>query len=715
MAASVLAALEKLYASSEYADCVISVYAASGTASDEPVATLPGHLHVLLAGSELFQAQAERWPQQCDIARSCKVCGEARGASGGSGSSGESIDRGAAVLRVSLDHRSDLPYALSALRFLYSGKLDHVTAESAQTHTDGTTATGGGVAAGGSIDAAAPGTPGASRSGSPVRGDGGDGATSTSGATGDGGQGSVSTCSGTASGGSGSLAAALLHTRRLALYLQMPDCVAACEQALVERVLRRDGQAPPAKGKLAGVVATSDPRFAAVADVHGVRELLAPPLLLPPEDEPPLPTHLPCVGREASAADPRAAELGYRVRLACLEQLVSWAMDNISAVAEENLQQHAKWRTQQQQQQKGVGEAPPSAASEPAVPQPPAFGELLAWAAVSAPHALTNPEAKKAVLQLPAAALEALLLADNFATDDESSVLLLLIEWRHVNTRESDSTNQLLQRLVRLGHMNAAYCGVLLPLLVEARWISLERMEVGLIAQCAGAGLAARWRICQSAGNWRCVRDGARWFHPSPRPQAPSRLVDYSVDPAALTAASRGEVGCASRFAQKKLVASGFEWSAGVRCDPRAPASEAAAAGVYLWCHVPHSLACVARKQESSYSYIQPSSYVLLAHPGAMTVTVFGKAGAKACNGTAASTGAGTSPKWAPAFRMACGEGDFAQCGQGWGEARVLPLVAGEAGPGPVQGQQGQSAGELAAWERYMLDGKLRGQLRWEA
>ncbi|KAG2431760.1 hypothetical protein HXX76_009256 [Chlamydomonas incerta] len=598
------------------------------------------------------------------------------------------------------------------------GKLDHVTADVGQA-VEGEGAGGATAAAasgsGGEPDAGAtagPGTPGTSRSGSPLR-------ASASGASG-----GVDAASEASASVGASLAAALLHTRRLALYLQMPDCVAACEAAMVDRV--REAAAASAAARAAAAVAKTaasrvaqgppplDARLAAAADVYGARELLAAPLLLPPPPEAPLPPYLPCAGRAASATDPRAAALGYRVRLACLEQLVSWAKDNIAAVEAENQAQHSAWH--QHRQGSGKAEAATTAALEREA-APPAFGELLAWAVCTAPHALTDPAARALVLQLPAAALEAALLAENFATDDESTVLLLLATWLAVNSVAAP-VQLALQRLLRLGHMNEAYAVVLLPLLVEASWIALSRMELGLVAQCGGGSEARRKHICGAAVHLPSAREGARWFHTAPRPRPPPRVLDWDVDAAAIAAARPGDFIAASRFASgAKLVANGFEWTAGVVGAPAAPGGPADAVGVFLYCGLPQTVFSIATRTGGHYSLRSgPGEYKIFAHPGKLTLTAFRKAAGDGGSSVGSSVGSsggssgGSSKTWTAAVQLTLHEDEVVEFGHRWGDARALPLAAPESGRG--QGQ-GQGADRLGPWEPYLLEGQLRGQLRW--
>ncbi|KXZ51806.1 hypothetical protein GPECTOR_11g248 [Gonium pectorale] len=85
------------------------------------------------------------------------------------------------------------------------------------------------------------------------------------------------------------------------------------------------------------------------------------------------------------------------------------------------------------------------------------------------------------ILGLPASALEALLESDDFGTDTESSVLLLLAEWMAVNhDRTTAATRERLCQRVRLVQLSRPYLhSVLLPLAAEYEVrVALEAAEL---------------------------------------------------------------------------------------------------------------------------------------------------------------------------------------------------------------------------------------------
>ncbi|KXZ49090.1 hypothetical protein GPECTOR_23g22 [Gonium pectorale] len=99
------------------------------------------------------------------------------------------------------------------------------------------------------------------------------------------------------------------------------------------------------------------------------------------------------------------------------------------------------------------------------------FGDTLA--------VLNMPELRQQLLGLPAEGLEVLLESDNFGTDDESSILLLLATWVQRNGDKLDGgTVERLCRLVRLAQLSPHFARVMLPALACAR----------LASRAAGAG-----------------------------------------------------------------------------------------------------------------------------------------------------------------------------------------------------------------------------------
>ena len=175
MAQSLLTSLATLFGSPLLSDCQVvfhdklnnanGISCSSDAPADAPVGDaglrvlhcLPAHMLAVWSGSALFRAQFERWPAPAAIGASTGTATVAAAAVALPATQAQPRPQ---QLRVVLEGPSDLPYALDALRYLYTSNVQHV------------------------------------------------------------------------SGG----AAGLLHVRRLAGYLQIPECVTACEEALVALV-----------------------------------------------------------------------------------------------------------------------------------------------------------------------------------------------------------------------------------------------------------------------------------------------------------------------------------------------------------------------------------------------------------------------------------------------------------------------------------------------
>ncbi|KXZ54419.1 hypothetical protein GPECTOR_5g73 [Gonium pectorale] len=195
------------------------------------------------------------------------------------------------------------------------------------------------------------------------------------------------------------------------------------------------------------------------------------------------------------------------------------------------------------------------------------FGDALA--------ALNTPELRRQLLALPAEGVEALLEADDFGTDVEDSVLLLLATWVEANGGKTDAAAvERLCRLVRLVQLSPDFATVLLPALACARstcaaqgaggavgaggggggggagWFPITCAEaIHLVGCCTTGGKYApkpkRRRMLQAAA---AVCDlGAPWFSTRPRRQC-------------LTAAAAAGGGGAGRC-QQQQPASAYEWS----------------------------------------------------------------------------------------------------------------------------------------------------------
>ncbi|KXZ48722.1 hypothetical protein GPECTOR_25g305 [Gonium pectorale] len=131
------------------------------------------------------------------------------------------------------------------------------------------------------------------------------------------------------------------------------------------------------------------------------------------------------------------------------------------------------------------------------------FGDALA--------ALNTPALRRQLLALPAAGLEALLESDDFGTDAEESILLLLLAaWVEENGGDGDDGDP------EIPISRAGGCG----------WFPISFAEaIHLVSLCTpGALERQRVRLQEAAGRWLPAPQGA-WFSTTPRRQClPVRL-----------------------------------------------------------------------------------------------------------------------------------------------------------------------------------------------
>ncbi|PNW73087.1 hypothetical protein CHLRE_14g618500v5 [Chlamydomonas reinhardtii] len=204
---------------------------------------------------------------------------------------------------------------------------------------------------------------------------------------------------------------------------------------------------------------------------------------------------------------------------------------------------------------------------------------------------LNNKERFEQMLELPAEGLEALLQSDDFGTDNESSVVLMLAEWMAVNYAASTNwaLRQRLCGLLRLAQCSRAYLSCVLPVLAArhqhsptnaAGWFPItpaaatclltyslvpEPERQGMI----GAGM--QWGPC---GGLRCIPPG--WLSTQTRRQclpAEGRTFKFIVGLpeleqsfAGLTAGQPGAAGSciADSPPANRIAAQGLEWKPAV-------------------------------------------------------------------------------------------------------------------------------------------------------
>ncbi|KAG2451966.1 hypothetical protein HYH02_003739 [Chlamydomonas schloesseri] len=120
------------------------------------------------------------------------------------------------------------------------------------------------------------------------------------------------------------------------------------------------------------------------------------------------------------------------------------------------------------------------------------FGDALA--------VLNQKELYEQMRELPAEGLEALLESDDFGTDSESSVVLMLAEWMDANYNNTDvATRRRLCGLLRLVQCSRAYSCFILPELADGRyrimnsdWLDLSQKELSCLNTYITAGAAER-------------------------------------------------------------------------------------------------------------------------------------------------------------------------------------------------------------------------------
>ncbi|KXZ49028.1 hypothetical protein GPECTOR_23g116 [Gonium pectorale] len=414
---------------------------------------LPAHRLVLWTGSELFRAQLSRWTLahhgSGKSARPWERSGSNGGSAGADGGSGGSADNGSGSgwggggrsivqLRVPLGSDRDLPSALAAVQFMYTG----------QVAWPETTDRGGDGGPGGVINGS---------------------------------------CADTCDGDDDVCArvAWLLSVRRLAEYLQVDGCAEACDELLlgvlapeprpschgtacggggpsaVQRVSR-----PPASGGSSSLLA-APPAVVAAASRSGSITVgsscssgggssgaNAAPGAAPAYVNPPASASLgtliavlrfaetccpaDCVGGGSGAAATTATTT-----------TTTTSFSRVVAACQRHLTAH--------------------------------FGDALA--------VLNTPRLRRALAGLPACALEALLRSDSLRADSESSVAHLLADWLAANPQTPPERMAALCRCVRVAHLSRAYLAFVLP---GAPWWPMGHREQILALHLATAPQAER-------------------------------------------------------------------------------------------------------------------------------------------------------------------------------------------------------------------------------
>ncbi|KAG2437703.1 hypothetical protein HYH02_011081 [Chlamydomonas schloesseri] len=147
------------------------------------------------------------------------------------------------------------------------------------------------------------------------------------------------------------------------------------------------------------------------------------------------------------------------------------------------------------------------------------FGDALA--------VLNKKELYDQMLALPAVGMEALLESDDFGTDSESSVVLLLAEWIDANHGRADAaTRRRLCGLLRLALCDRTYLDWVLPALAldhllhpdtQAGCFPITPAQAGCIACFAGASMAVRSTFHSRPQETGCP---TCWLNTTPRRSA---------------------------------------------------------------------------------------------------------------------------------------------------------------------------------------------------
>ncbi|GLC61696.1 hypothetical protein PLESTB_001793100 [Pleodorina starrii] len=169
-----------------------------------------------------------------------------------------------------------------------------------------------------------------------------------------------------------------------------------------------------------------------------------------------------------------------------------------------------------------------------------ALGEMLAWLFPDAPSVMSDWQMQRHALVLPPQLLDALLASDAFATDDEASVLLLVVKWLYANKTATNMTAavagsvnstwaEVLLHRVRLVQMHPMYLYDILNQLFicaaeEVSWLPyiLSREEHVLLCQFAADVTVNNSRrrrkladtVAAAWGRYNCK---SPWYNPVPR------------------------------------------------------------------------------------------------------------------------------------------------------------------------------------------------------
>ncbi|KXZ50820.1 hypothetical protein GPECTOR_15g506 [Gonium pectorale] len=336
---------------------------------------------------------------------------------------------------------------------------------------------------------------------------------------------------------------------------------------------------------------------------------------------------------------------------------------------------------------------------------------------------LNTPELRRQLLALPAEALKVLLEADDFGTDVEDTILLMLATWVQENGSSTNAeTVERLCRLVRLAQLSPDFAGAVLPLLACARisglkqsgsgglgWFPITVTEAAFFVSCCAAAASSvpkRQRLleqakgklnlpaacCSTKPHRQCLSApsggdvaAASGSSGPQQPQPQSLTFEWSVSQEELQRGLRElepggvmRLECTLDHGLSGISARGYEWSVIIQYRDGGEA-----AGLFLRCQLP-----------AAYGLDRQAlggRLVALAQVGARLEVDHWR------NGVREVVHAHTY-----------GASDFIGVGSGWGADSALPLKRGGEG---VAADGGGGGGSLGAWSEYLHGGKLMGRL----
>ncbi|GLC44035.1 hypothetical protein PLESTB_000222100 [Pleodorina starrii] len=349
----------------------------------------------------------------------------------------------------------------------------------------------------------------------------------------------------------------------------------------------------------------------------------------------------------------------------------------------------------------------------------PAFGAILATGKRSlVAHfgnslaALNTHSLREQLLALPAVALEALLESDEFGTDDEASVLLMLAMWMRINRDKAEpAVRQRLCRTVRLVHLSRPYLSLILPALAAdhekdpeapAGWFSgADALEATAVANFASAAAKEKQMVLWAAEELPAV-SGLLRVRPRPQCIPPSGGLTFSwhiPKEHLLQTVRQLQPGSVQRvygafdhqphlawYLQHGVFAWGFEWCVFIQVT-----GGQSTAGVLMHCDLPTALTPPGSRLSREGTLTRITTV-----PISASLVVHRRQGAAARN-----------------VQKTCTSDVFVNVGTARGWFKMLPLQNRQQqdAMGNTAAAVTVAADPLAAWVEYLTDGKVSGTL----